>query len=511
MLRPHRFPRLTVALALLTAATACGGGDATLAPTTGTLEITTSTSGTEQDADGYSVQMDGGAARAIGPAATLTTSEVTAGNHTLQLGEVAANCTVSGDNPRTINITAGETTTINFAVTCGATTESMRITTATTGSSLDRDGYTLSIDGGAARATGINEVLIVPAITRGDHTVALAGLASNCTTDGPNPRTVTITAGVEASVSFTVICTYAGATRWATIPFPANFYAGALWASSPSDLFVTGTDRSDPLHLGLVLHYDGHQWTEQFRGSGSGSPSALWGSSPTNVFGVGGETIWHYDGSHWLPVHSGDHAVYRAIWGASTHLFAVGWLEGLKTEGLVDHYDGATWRPPEVAINAWGDIYDVSGTSPNDVFIVGSQIPPYGVPIGTPDFFHIVLHYDGSTWSESFHIYEDHEVGSLMTAVWASAGNDVFVVGLHGNIWHFDGSVWSPMTSPTSEHLLDVWASSGSDVYAVGDGGILRYNGSIWTVINPTPALRVWGAGTDVFVLTRAGILHGTP
>jgi len=49
----HRFPRLTFALTVSARAVGCGGGEGvTVPPTTGTLEITTSTSGAEQDADG---------------------------------------------------------------------------------------------------------------------------------------------------------------------------------------------------------------------------------------------------------------------------------------------------------------------------------------------------------------------------------------------------------------------------------------------------------------------------
>lgn len=148
MLLPHRCPRLSFALAVSAAAVGCGGGeDVTVPPTTGTLEITTSTSGTEQDADGYSVQIDAGPARAIGAAATLTTTDVTPGNHTVLLGEVAANCTVSGDNPRTVSVTAGETATVSFAVTCNATTPTTDVTVT---------NLNLSGDGEDSRAEDIN-------------------------------------------------------------------------------------------------------------------------------------------------------------------------------------------------------------------------------------------------------------------------------------------------------------------------------------------------------------------
>src|SRR5215216_3496136 len=117
-----------VALGLLVTAIGCGGGDITVPSTTGTVEVTTSTSGAEQDGDGYSVRIDAGAAQAIGPAATLTIGGVTPGNHTVQLGDVAPNCSVADENPRTTSLTTGETARITFAVSCSATSGTLSVT-----------------------------------------------------------------------------------------------------------------------------------------------------------------------------------------------------------------------------------------------------------------------------------------------------------------------------------------------------------------------------------------------
>jgi Tol biopolymer transport system component len=208
MLLPRRFPRLTVALAISTAAIACGGEDVTVPPTTGTLEITTSTSGAEQDADGYSVQIDAEAPRSIAAAGTLTASEITAGNHTVQLGEVAANCTVSGDNPRTISVTAGGTTTISFAVTCIATTGMIRVSVTTSGSPTDPDGYVTKLDGSdPGLAIGTIGNVSFTGVLSGSHTVALTGLAANCSVTGGPSQTTTVSVGGTSDITFVVTCT----------------------------------------------------------------------------------------------------------------------------------------------------------------------------------------------------------------------------------------------------------------------------------------------------------------
>jgi hypothetical protein len=207
MLLLPRFPRLTIAVTVSAAAVGCGGGEGlTVPPTPGTLEITTSTSGAEQDADGYSVQIDGGPARTIGAAATLTVTEVTPGTHTVQLGEVAANCTISGDNPRTVSVTAGETTTVSFAVTCNPTTGSLTITAATTGPSPDSDGYIISIDGADRGTLAVNGAVTIIGLVPGSYLVGLSGVAANCQIQGDNARSVIITAGQNASLMYTITC-----------------------------------------------------------------------------------------------------------------------------------------------------------------------------------------------------------------------------------------------------------------------------------------------------------------
>ena len=208
MPHPFRYPRCTLVLAASTAAAGCGGGESVLVPpTSGTLEVTTSTSGVEQDANGYSVQLDGGPAEAIEIAATLTTQEVPPGSHTVALGDISANCTVTGDNPRTVTITAGETTTVTFAVACTATTGSLRVTSVTSGPSSDADGYTTTVDGADRGTLPASGEAAVDGLSPGSHAVGLSGVAGNCQVQGDNPRSITIVVGASVTAAFEVVCT----------------------------------------------------------------------------------------------------------------------------------------------------------------------------------------------------------------------------------------------------------------------------------------------------------------
>jgi hypothetical protein len=184
---------------------AAGGGPP---PTTGNLSVTTSTSGSSLDADGYSVAVDGGTGQAIGINSSFTFTGLSAGNHSVALSGAASNCTVSGSNPRTISVPAGGTASTTFSVTCTTTptTGDLSVTTSTSGSSLDPDGFSVAVDGGAGQAIGINGSFTFTNLSAGNHSVALSGVASNCTVSGANPRTISVPSGGTASTTFSVSC-----------------------------------------------------------------------------------------------------------------------------------------------------------------------------------------------------------------------------------------------------------------------------------------------------------------
>jgi Tol biopolymer transport system component len=92
--------------------------DVTCTVITGSLEVTTVTEGDTLDPDGYTVTLDDAAIEAVGINGTVTFSGLEPGSHAVQLTGVAKNCTVSGENPQTVTITARETTQVSYGVSC---------------------------------------------------------------------------------------------------------------------------------------------------------------------------------------------------------------------------------------------------------------------------------------------------------------------------------------------------------------------------------------------------------
>ena len=195
----------------------CGDGEGITAPRPGTLEIVTSTSGPEPDPDGYTVQIDAGDADPIGAAGTLTAPGIAAGSHTIELGQIAANCTVSGPNPQTVMVTSGETARVAFDVICTATTGNVQVVVTSTGSGLDPDGYTVQLDADDAQPIGVTATLTTTNVAPGSHSVRLDGVATNCTLSDPNPQTVAVVAGETAVAVFTVTCSTTGSILVLTV------------------------------------------------------------------------------------------------------------------------------------------------------------------------------------------------------------------------------------------------------------------------------------------------------
>lgn len=91
--------------------------------------------------------------------------------------------------------------------------------------------------------------------------------------------------------------------------------------------------------------------------------------------------------------------------------------------------------------------------------------------------------------------------GTHLNGIWASAPDNVYIVGAGGGIWHYDGTGWSSQASHTSQDLYGIWGTSTSNVYAVGQAGtLLHSNGTSWSAMDShtTSTLRrIWGSGPD--------------
>jgi hypothetical protein len=197
-------PLPTLLLAASLTLVGCDGNPPTdETPTDGTLVVSTSTVGDDSDTDSYLLMVDEADSFDLVPTGTAEV-DLPPGRHTLRLLGVAGHCTVGPATPFEVDVPSGSTTRVTFKISCPVT--GARVTVTTTGGDLDLNGYIVEVDGTDRGDVGPNGALVVR-LDPGSRTIALSGLAPNCTIDGPASRTVTIVDHEVVPIEFAVVCT----------------------------------------------------------------------------------------------------------------------------------------------------------------------------------------------------------------------------------------------------------------------------------------------------------------
>ncbi len=162
----------------------------------------------------------------------------------------------------------------------------------------------------------------------------------------------------------------------------------------------------------------------------------------------------------------------------ATDVYAVG------ADGLVLHFDGIEWRPEDLSTER--DFHGLWCADGGSIVAVGDDV----LAVKKDDL-----------WS----VQEGADLGS-MHKIWGTGLDDLYTIGSHGTILHFDGSEWTKMTHPTDQLLCGIWGSGPSDVYVVSAGGcsgggdIMHYDGETWEIVynaRRTPLYTVWGTAAD--------------
>jgi hypothetical protein len=138
---------------------------------------------------------------------SATFDAVPTGGYTVTLSDVADNCTDDdGDDVEPVTVTADAISPVSFSYTCEATTGSITVTTATTGTP-DPDGYLVSIEGGGGQFVDDLTPYTLGGLSATSHQVLLSGLDGTCAVVAPpNPAEPTVIAGQTAFVDFSVDC-----------------------------------------------------------------------------------------------------------------------------------------------------------------------------------------------------------------------------------------------------------------------------------------------------------------
>ena len=194
-------------LAVTSATMGCGGG-ADGDPTgvnEGTLEVVASTTGSDPDPDGYRLSVDDGTPRPLFTNGADTIPSLSAGTHTVTLAGLAANCLLTGENPRSVDITAAATTSLRFDIACNPSS-AIWVSAATTGEDFDADGYRVAVDGGNPQPLSVDGSVRIGGLASGEHDVLLSDVADNCAVVGADSVRVTVLGGLTVTADFAVSC-----------------------------------------------------------------------------------------------------------------------------------------------------------------------------------------------------------------------------------------------------------------------------------------------------------------
>lgn len=204
----------------------------------------------------------------------------------------------------------------------------------------------------------------------------------------------------------------------------------------------------------------------------------VWGSSPTDVWAVGGQVdrslVLHGDGKSWTAMEVSFPSLLYSVYGFSdSDVYAVG------ERGLILHFDGTAWT--RVESNTERPLFGLWGASSDDVWIVGGDI--HG-PAGAA----VVLRGAGGTFNRVD--LPDNIAPSVLFKAHGTASDDVMMVGAGGTVLRSDGTNWRRDPVPTREPLFSTWGHGTDDVYAVGGRGageIIHFDGTQWSQVLELP------------------------
>lgn len=154
----------------------------------------------------------------------------------------------------------------------------------------------------------------------------------------------------------------------------------------------------------------------------------------------------------------------RGIWGSGKNdIWAVGGAHG--DNGFIAHWNGSKWS---TVPSSAGRLASVWGSGPNDVWAVGGTNE-----VGT------IQHWDGLRWTVST------SMQGIRHSVWGSGPNDVWTVGDFDPIFHWDGSSWSKLASPTMAGVASIWGTGPADAWAVNGSyaGLMHWDGRKWSFV----------------------------
>ncbi len=306
------------------------------------------------------------------------------------------------------------------------------------------------------------------------------------------------TDAVYAGTSEGLVLHHDGA-EWTQVGEAFTSGIDALSVSAEGTLWVASNQR--------VYSWDGGAFVERSDGT-LGLLADLHADSDANVWVLGWDEVFHFDGADWTTTSLGDTWMHQ-LWGAPTGeaiaagdndlrlasadgvtqiLGASGDAEdtlglfmGADDDGwsLVDgqllRYQGATWTQARKTPPSLTTLYAIHGSAPDDVWLMGVA----------------AHHWDGSDWTEVA------LPGSSIRCVYVASPTEAWAINADGNAVQWDGETWTEVTVGLSWRARDIWGTAEGQLWVAGDdGNLVHYDGETWTEHNTGVTSDYWGVWT---------------
>lgn len=243
-----------------------------------------------------------------------------------------------------------------------------------------------------------------------------------------------------------------------------NTYSGGsstVYAVAANDAYMT--------YGGALEHFDGIRWTRVTTGLPVTDTYAISGTATNNVFVASLNTSQarRWNGTTWQTqaISTGLRAISAA---SATDAWAI------ALDGTLMHFTG-TWAPATTANT--DRLWAITEVTPTNVWAVGSRCTTGPIAsCAQSDIAGLVLHYNGSTWSNSLVLQPS--VGSQFVSV-AAVGGHVFAAGLPV-IAHYDGAAWTTSTD-SQTYWAAITGMSPTDMFASTITGLIsHWDGLRW-------------------------------
>ncbi len=170
-------------------------------------------------------------------------------------------------------------------------------------------------------------------------------------------------------------------TTWSVVQAPSPGTSapslGGISAISSTDIFAVGGVGKG--NFPQVLQFNGTSWTSLANLPTGIATAAIDAVSATDVWTVGGGSIWNFNGTNWSEVASGLGGDLSAISGTSANdLFAVGETISTTDEPLVEQWNGTSWSVvtsanPSAGANSFAGVTTLSNGTAVAVGAVGIE------------------------------------------------------------------------------------------------------------------------------------------